>query len=670
MILAGCDPAPTDTCSSDSDCDVGRSCVDGVCRASPGMDGGGVDGSTGDRDAGPVTVTSLAIDPADPVLTSTDGAAVTQAFTVVATFSDGRTDTLPNGFWSLGSSRLGAVDPTSGVFTADGAVGGVETVSVEALGMTASTTVTVQLDRHFLGAGVPAGAAGMFAPTPTADATRSAGVLYPLPGVVFPQNVFPPDVQWERGDPGDLYRLTLSAPHATLTGYVLHDGAGFGYHVLIPRDEWRALADSSGGETVSLVVDRFVAASSETIAGAAQSFRFANASITGAIYYWDLGAGRIQRIRGDGSLHETLVPNPPARASDGQRCVACHTISRDGRRMAAEIWDASQGYGAVLDLTADLSADPPPFVVPPTQVQFLTSSFSPDASRLIANWRNEIFLIDGNTGARLVPTGTPLPTTASAQPEWSPDGSTIAFVTNHNGTVWGVDFTASDLGVISVTGADAFGPPSVIAAGGGRALARPSWSPDSAWIAIQDGVNSRSANGATLHPAHIRLVARDGSVSVDLGALNGGEENSYYPTFSPFDEGGYFWLAFFSSRDYGNAQVGTRGDHRRQLWVSAVSNSPTAGVDPSQPPYWIPQQDVEEENMAAFWAQEACRADGRACAASSECCSGFCRDVGAGPVCVPPDIPECSMTGESCRTDSDCCNETDRCAGNLCTTLG
>src|SRR5690606_28356108 len=163
-------------------------------------------------------------------------------------------------------------------------------------------------------------------------------------------------------------------------------------------------------------------------------------------------------------------------------------------------------------------------------------------------------------------------------------------------------------------------------------------------VAFQHGQHSRAFSGAR-QEARVRLSSRDGSVVWDLEALNGGATNSYYPTFSPFDEGGYFWPAFFSTRDYGNAQARTRGTGRRQLWVSAISHAPTPGADPSHPAYWLPQQDVTQQNMAAFWAEEACRADGRTCATSGECCSGFCRDTGSGPVCVPPDEVPCSMMG-------------------------
>ena len=313
-------------------------------------------------------------------------------------------------------------------------------------------------------------------------------------------------------------------------------------------------------------------------------------------------------------------------------------------------------------------------MIPPSVERFLTASFSPDNSRLVANGRNDLFLMDGNTGARVAQMGTPMPTTGSAHPSWSPDGSVIAFVTNTNGS-WGVDFTRGDLALIDVTAPDTFAPQRTIFTGAPLTVARPSWSPDSQWIAIQHGQHSRAfedpgAAASIRRDATIRLVRRDGAAALALDTLNGGATNSYYPTFSPFDEGGYFWLAFFSTRDYGNAQSGTRGTGRRQLWVAAVANDPGSLTDPSSAAYWLPQQDVAAQNMAAFWAEEPCLADGRTCAASAECCSGFCRDTGMGPVCVPPSTVPCSMEGEACSTDADCCeDDMTSCVGNVCSRL-
>jgi len=480
-------------------------------------------------------------------------------------------------------------------------------------------------------------------------------------------------VQWDGGAAGDLYRVSFTLPSVRVRAYVAWDGDD---HYLVPTAAWRALAESAPEIDVHVVVDRYEAASGEVISGAPRSVRFADATIRGAIYYWDLSEGRILRIRGDGTGREDFMPTPPARPRDGRRCVACHTISRDGRKMAAELWGGGD-FGAIFDLTADLSVDPAPTLVPPTEQRFLGATFSPDTSRLVGSYRNELFLMDGSTGARLPAGGAGLPGAGAAHPTWSPDGADVAYASNTNGT-WAVDFTAADLSIIPVTGPDAFGAPTMIFPGAGLAVAHPSWSPDSRLIAFQHGQHSRAREdlgpGAVPRTvprdATLVMVSRDGATTWTLERLNAGTTQSYYPTFSPFDEGGYFWLAFFSTRDYGNSRAGTAGTGRRQLWVAAVQDAPSPGADPSFTPYWLPQQDRATDNMAAQWTEEPCRADGRDCAVSGECCSGFCRDEGAGPVCVPPDRVMCSETGEACRTAADCCDSTASCVSNVCGTLG
>jgi hypothetical protein len=224
-----------------------------------------------------------------------------------------------------------------------------------------------------------------------------------------------------------------------------------------------------------------------------------------------------------------------------------------------------------------------------------------------------------------------------------------------------------------------FAAPNVLHRGADLAMAtergatdsHPTWSPDSRLLAFQHGVGAFSLNG----PAALYLISRDGGTPVRLDNAVGGANavESYHPTFSPFstmEPGGrrYYWLAYFSRRDYGNAQAGTRGTRRRQLWVTAIDASAPPGTDPSSVPYWLPGQDVATENMAAYWAQEACRMNGTECRASSECCSGVCRPDPMMPMrytCQPPPPAECRRRGQTCGGASDCCMGL-TCLGNVC----
>lgn len=562
--------------------------VSGLHCASSGAGGSG-DGGVDDD------IVSIAVEPAAPTVTVSQGSAPELEFRLRATLTDGSTLVIGNVSWSLDAFRLGAIGATDGRFVASGAAAGTANVTARLGDRDASTTITVRIEDEYVGPDVPPGYADKFDnPGPGAGA---ANVLYPLDGVVMPSSVAPVHVQWDGGEYGDIYRVTVESGLATVVSYVFHSGVNFTYDWPIAAESWTRLVNSAGDQPMRLLLDRYSFADDTAYRSIDIQMTVVEANLDGAIYYWDLARGKMLRITGDG--REDFMPTPPASPTTGSRCVACHTVSNDGRYLAAELWGGNEP-GAVFDLTQDLSGDPAPTVVAPGAYSALFSTFSPDSTQLLVNIATRFELRDARTGA-IVPT-TGLPQTGAAHPAWSPDGTLIAYAGNIDGT-WAVDYTVSDLSILPVSGTS-FGPPTVVRAADGLANSWPSFSPDSQWIAYGRGANSRARRddiGQT-YPGSLWMVSRDGGASIELANATGGRNDSYLPNFSPFDTGGYYWVAFYTTAPYGNAQVGTRGTSRRQLWVTAVSNDPQAGVDPSHVPFWLPYQDTASNNMSAYWA--------------------------------------------------------------------
>lgn len=664
-----------------SACGVGVVCVDsGVTDLGPRdatLDGasdlgGGFDVS---REAAMNrTVEALEVRPPTATLT-VRGDAPTQDFVAYGHLSDGTEAAITSAVWSLAPTPVATIDTNTGRVTATGRAGGTVSIEAQAAGgagrfLTARATLSVNVERVVVGPSLVPDVAERFTGTPVDDASRAAGLLYPLDGAVIPNNLLPIDVQWERGSEGDVFRVTLSRPHVTVRAYVLHDGGSFGFHWLADADAWRAVLESDPTEPITVSVDRWEAASREVIRGAPVTLRVARATLSGTIYYWDLSDGRISRIDALTGVRDIAIPNPPARPSDGRRCVACHTVSRDGRWLSAEMWDGGD-QSVVFDLSAsNLTDDPAPTVFGPRAgTNYLFSTFSPDGNYLVINNQNWLRLLRRETGDEVM--GSNLPAGGAAHPEWSPDGNSLAYISNTDGS-WAVDFARGDLTVVPRTGETTFGEPRLVHAGasteGGPVDAHPSFSPDGRFIAFQHGVNSRGGNEGTHYPGRLEMVPSDAtapSTPTVLAAANGpGEPSSYWPNFSPFVQGGYYWLAFYSRRDYGNAQVGTRATRRRQIWVTAVSTTP--GADPSSVPYWLPGQRVASENMSAYWAPVACRSNGTACSVSGECCSGNClRQADGSYACMPAPPAMCRRSGTTCATDADCC-EGLMCVANIC----
>lgn len=563
-----------------------------------GPDGGGAAGE----------LVSIDVEPPNATLTYT-GTPVSLDYKAIGHFKDGSTAELTDAVFTLDSdgARLGEINAAT--FTASGQGAGKGSVIATVADVSGATGVIVVVHRTDLGPGVPADGATKFPDTVAPMGAQSPTVVYPLQDAVMPTSVKAPVVQWEAGGAADhLYRVRVQSGLAIVDTILAYDPA-FTFSLQPTLDRWQMLKNSTDG-VIRITVEHWDATTGAQ-GSAPITVRMIPANITGAIYYWNLQAGQMEQI--DEAGRTVAIPKPPMR-SDGSRCVACHTVSRDGRYLSGALWGGDL-EGAVFDMASDAvrTADPAPTVTPLAEgstYRVLFSTFNADATRLMINRGTGLTVIDPMNGASVATTG--LPTSGVAHPAWSPDGSSVALVTNvrsgANPAGWAVDYDRGDLAVMPVTG-DTFGAPATLvpASAVDPAFAAPSWpsfAPDSEWIAYGAGVNSRGRNDSipAVYPGSLFLVSKTGGIPYRLDTACSGARDCYLPNFSPYDEGGYYWLVFYTTRDYGNAQAGTKGTQRRQLWVTAISKAKLAAGDPSSVPYWLPDQDVKTANMSAYWA--------------------------------------------------------------------
>ncbi len=631
----------------------------------------------------------LAIVPASATLVSVDGATPSLALRALVTHADGTIEDVMPEQWSIDDERIATLTATDlgASLVATALAGG--PVEVRArytdadLGvLTASAQIGVRVERTMPPpSSIPPSVIDRFHTLPEGDDPfESAAIAYPLDGARMPGNVVAPEVQWfPREGRGDGYRVVLEGEYVSVTAYAYDDGRRFRASYPVEPAAWRILADSTRSTELSIRVDRLTPSATSIAMGEPVHVWLSEDGLFGTVYYWqvrtDPQASDVLRLDAASGARRSVFATEPG------ACVGCHALSTDGRRLAATQDGRSFDWVTTFVDPASASA-PPADLITPIEPGYHFLSFSPDGARALASRapngegrdETELVLLDGSSGARIAATG--LPTESAGYPAWSPDGSWVAWMGGGGDGPRGTS-EATHIAIAPVLAGDAFGDAVVLHEGerlegasleGGRTDARPTWSPDAAWLAFAHGDRSVSATeiGEEAPRAALYLIAREGGAPVRLerGMGREGQVDAFWPVFSPFvteeaDGTRLFWLAFYSRADYGNDRAGTAESDRRQLWVMAIDpERAAAGDDPSYPPYWLPGQDVLADDIAALWAPTACRARGDRCTSSSECCSGEC--AAADPsmpdvlTCEPPTA--CRRYGESCDQASDCCD--------------
>lgn len=603
-------------------------------------------------------VVGLEIQPATVQIDVTNGISSPVAFSAVLRRDDGSTESVNPTGWSLSKAGLAEFDVASAQLSALGDLGGEVVLSAGYESFAATANITVRLILTDTAADVDPTQVGALDAAVNPD--PSAGWLYPYDATVFPQGLLPPRMMWSGFVAGDRMSVSVRSTYADYTRYFTPTEGAHDFDVTA----WSQLTESTDGTPVQIKVARVDAAGNAGVV-MDQTWRFANGSLRGSVYYWANSPGRVLRISpGAGAPEDFLAA---AGVTDG--CTTCHTVSAHGNVLVlgnGKAQAAEDSNASVFDLqTSTLSASG-------RGRGWAMSALTPDGTYAVMNSGLPEFRWIGTDlpGVYEVATGNPVVGTGFDSrvvglPAFAPDGKSLLFIEPASRDLHAMDV---DLNAVVPSFSN---ERKVALASSGATIAYPSVSPNGKWAVFHRGPYDTRGGAADLV-----VAATDGSlVEIPLDRLNGatypfgaGDRDrhlNYEPTFAPVASGGYFWVVFTSRRTLGNRLTGDPGAVK-QLWVAAIEQNPTPGQDPSFSAFWVPGQDPGQPNMRGFWALDPCKQEGQSCAVGSDCCTGACIEDpgGAGLVCGTPGEQTCAPEGGHCDTDADCCQG--ECVNSFC----
>jgi hypothetical protein len=573
-------------------------------------------------------------------------------------FADGERDISEKVAWSIADGALGTIE--RGELTTAG-VGGHTTISARSGDVSAAAGIEVAIGTVLIGEGVPEDAPEVFGSvtaTETIDSTMLE-ILYPSHETMFPQNIKNVRHQWRAAAELDLFYVSFESVVARVRYYTTD-------RFFAPDDPtWTQLARTHAGGSMQMTVRGLARAVPDRIyRSTTVTIHFARDEIPGAIYYWSATSHAIFRGKLEAQGPTLFYPRP---GQSNSRCVACHSISRDGKKMALvynerdlRIVDVESGnldYGQSDGARAGWTA------------------FDPTGTKLLYAFDGRLSLFDVASRSKIADITLP-PTEGATHPDWSPDGTKVVVSyalprpgENEAEDIKDDEAKGTSIAVLSVSADFTFSAPEILlrSTGENDTYAFPTFSPDGRVIAY-----ARLRGKARDNPSsQIYLISADGGAPIPMDRLNRriGELSDVsalgntMPVWAPSTGQEISWLSFASLRDYGAVLTGAGRD---QLWISAIDTTRIApGEDPSFAAFWLPFQQTSESNHRALWSSDP--AD--SCLSRVDLCGNGIDDDCSGAAddsCCTPQAEQCgNMIDDDCdlAADEGCnCGPSEICA--------
>jgi len=540
LVTASCSESPQQ--GADASTDISHQEV--LSEDVSTVDAGSLDALDAVEDAAPadvqqpIVVTGLTITPSESFAIQVEqGESQHLGLGVSLVYSDGSQVEVPidEVIWTFSDSNIAMVNDLNEPVATATTGGQVLIVAVHA-GLHAQCSLTVQLlipdplfQEGMTTADVTAFESGVFG-----QGDGAPSLLYPLEASVIPRGIKPPLIQWEPGKCAYFRLVLVGADDFSMTLYTTQS------QHQPSLDHWVALAGPQGSAvTIELSGAEALDPGGPRLDAPPVSLEIAPADLSGSVYYWEVESGSIMRL--DANHYDPgaePVFEDSGTIGDGKPgvCRGCHTLSRDGSRLAY-VFEA-KGSG---DLGVAWAQNPdPPILAPGSGALASTSSFGPDSTRLAVATELRLWLADVTPGLEGGFTElqeifvAPGPEARIMTPAWSPDGSALVYSYSPK-----IAAGVSDLLLRyqdEETGL--FGEAQTLFAGeslpGRSNMSYPTWSPDSQYL-----VAKATAQLLGVAPFSLVMIDSTGSQCVYLSAGSPDTFSLGQPSLSRFFEGGY-----------------------------------------------------------------------------------------------------------------------------------